>query len=435
MLYPFQSEAINNFWWKQNNGRALLGWEVGTGKTFTGIHIINIIREKFNVKKILIVCPVSLIPTWEYGLIENGVECSVFVNAKKSVETDIVITTYDRLKHIKDDYELLIADEAHRIKNASSKRSRIFRKIANRTRYLLMMTGTISNHRDPSELLNYFWSIGVKGLPRNITQYRDEHCRYIKPPSAQFGWYVSLKSGQQLIDACVKKYVDFKKLREVRDDIPPFIESVRKVEAGFDYKKAIKKLAESMGEEVNMLADDTHIITALQIANGINPLTKKLEDKKKVNAVVETVEEFGGEKIIIWVWWREFGKSLLEVLKKKKYKVELVLGGVTSKKRMEALANFKGESQILIASLGSISEGLNLQYCHNQIVANQWYDVIKDIQSRGRIERTGQKEVMNSVRVVSINSLEEQVLKVVEQKMSMHEANNYLIGTLQGRLK
>jgi len=427
-LKPYQSTDINHHWWTVNNGRGILGWSVGTGKTFCGAYISGIILRKFT-DSILIICPPSLIPTWCEMLDMNSVEYNIFHGTpKKRTEGNVTITTYDMMKKMNNQYQFIIADECHKIKSSTSKRGKFFQKIARQAEYLLMMTGTLSNKRDPEENLNYLWSIGVDGLPRNITQFRDRYSRYVG--GGQIKFPMTMKEGATLIDREMKKVTAFRTLREVLPDLPEMQHIVRKVECEFNYKKMIQELATSMDVEVSD-EGEVHIIKALQMANGISPISNEVEDFRKVEATVEAITEFGDEKVIVWVWWRAFTDSLMEGLKKKKISAVLVNGGVSNKQKL--IDKFKGDTQVLVASLGSIAEGLNLQFCHNQIIANQWYDIIKDEQSQGRIERTGQESEMMSIRIVAKNSIEEEVVKVLKNKMSMIKAQDFLNGTLRQR--
>jgi len=360
----------------------------------------------------------------------NRVEHSIFHgNPRKRKEGGVTITTYDLMRKTETEYDFIIADECHKIKGSTTKRGKFFRRISNRARYVLLMSGTLSNKRDPEENLNYLWSIGVDGLPRNITKYRDEYCRWVGGGSIKFP--MSTKAGASLIDSKMKQVTRFRVLREVRDDIPVFNEITRKVESEFDYKAMIQQIADTLHLEVEHSTDNIHITAALQMANGINPESRKLEDWRKVDATVEAISEFGDEKVIVWVWWRAFADGLMEKLKKAKISAVLVNGGVSNKQEM--IDKFKGKTQVLVASLGSIAEGSNLQFAHNQVIANQWYDIVKEEQSKGRIERNGQKNDMVSIRIVGKGTLEEAVVKVLKSKRNMIQAQDFLMGTLRQR--
>jgi len=114
----------------------------------------------------------------------------------------------------------------------------------------------------------------------------------------------------------------------------------------------------------------------------------------------------------------------------------LVNGGVSDKQKADHIKGFQEKRYpYLVASIGSIAEGHNLQNCRYAIIANQWYDVIKDTQSKGRIERDGQQKPMTVIRLIGEKTLEEEVMYVLKKKMRLHEAHDYLRSALDKRLK
>lgn len=430
-LFDYQSHDINNVWWKQNGGRGILGWSVGTGKTFTGAHITAVLLIKGMIDRAIIVCPPALIETWKEQLAMNDIEYSTYTSRKKE-QGQITIVTYDLLKHISvSGKTLLIGDECHKIKNSASKRGKTFKNVSRISKYLLMMTGTLSQNRDPEEFLNYLLSIGVDEMPKNITAYRREYSVWRGNGALKFP--VSTRQGRELINKHMKRYTSFRTLRSVRDDIPPYNEFVVKTASGLSFKKIAEKMLKERGldEEVND-ENRPHLIHALQASNGINPFTKKLENRDKLNAVLEYIESFGNEKIIVWGWWREFLKELHYTLGDKSV---VVAGWVSDKMKAERIEQFRNntKTQILIASLGSVSEGLNLQFCSNVIIANQWFDIVQDTQSRGRVERIGQQNNITAVRLVAKGTLEEYVVKALKQKKGLTEAKAFLNGILNRR--
>jgi len=168
------------------------------------------------------------------------------------------------------------------------------------------------------------------------------------------------------------------------------------------------------------------------MANGIDIDTGEVVNNEKFKVISEKIEEIGEEQVIVWTYWRKFSDELHKYLSNKYGTIGLINGGTSESQRQKQINSFKsGELRILIASIGSIAEGQNLQNCHIAIIANQWYDYIKDTQSIGRIERVGQKNKMLVIRVVAHGTVEEDVLDVLTQKMSLHDAHNYLEGIMQ----
>jgi SNF2 family DNA or RNA helicase len=150
-LLPFQHDDVK--WWNEIGRRGIFAWSIGTGKTFIGAKIVKRYRDENH--RVLVVAPPSLVKAWETECKKIGVTIEKsWVNKN----ADICICTYGRLKNIVHyRFDIVIADEAHRIKNHDTKQSAKFRAMAKVTPHLLMMTGTLTNQRDATELLNYLW--------------------------------------------------------------------------------------------------------------------------------------------------------------------------------------------------------------------------------------------------------------------------------------
>jgi len=430
-LMDFQSDDINKFWWNQCGGRALFGWKVGTGKTFSGAHIVSVFKG-WNMKVLVVTKGDLLVEDWIENCKERGVDLKK--SWQKHGETDFTITTYGRTKKITGDYDIVISDECQAVKNQSDQ-GKAFVKLAQRIKYVLMMSGTLSNFSDPQELLNYLWSLNTpeikRRLPKNITGYRRDYCFGMKTPNGGYR-YVSSKEGSILINSLFEKYVVFRSLDDTDKTIPSFNESIEKVDCRVKLKDIKERYEKELGIEIDDNYENPCVIHQLMMDNGIDYDTGKLINKGKLESTLDFVQGIGKERAIAWVYFKVFGVELQKYLTKNKIKSGLINGDTTKKERLKILKQHKdGDIQIIVASLGTIAEGHNLQYCRYAITCNQWFDVIKDTQARGRIERTGQKFEMYHVRLVAKGGLEEYVMKVLTDKVCKKDANDFLIGVLQ----
>jgi len=395
------------------------------GKTYVGARMVA--KEVGRNHRVLVVAPPSLCRAWKDECASIGV---ILGDAWKKKGKDAVATicTYDRLKYVvTEKYDLVIADEAHRIKNYSSQRGKRFRTIATRADQLLMMTGTLTNYRDASELLNYLWCLGTEKdeIPSRITEYHENYCRK-KRVSANAEVWVSTPTGQRLLNNAIKRNARFRKLREEMD-VPDLVEELRYVDSGIDLTKKVIDAANALNldyEQIDINYGQPHITHALMMANGYDHEDRVMQNTAKIEAIKDVLEDLGDEQCIVWVYWRGFAEAVATALGTE---CRLIYGGTSPKQKDDAIAEFKaGTVKYLVASIGSIAEGHNLQNCRYSIVANQWYDVIKDRQSRGRIERAGQKQGMVQIRIVAEGTLEEDVMTVLNRKMSLHEAQTFL---------
>jgi len=153
---PFRNQRIGLEWINKFDGHALL-WEMGSGKTRTGIEGFVLKKLKGKVTKGLVVCPagpmvekwvdeihkwsdydaIALIGTRQQKIEKLGMEYDFYVINYESVKS----LEEEFLKVINEDW-LIIADETTKIKNPFSQRTKAMIKIGRLTEHKIILTGT-----------------------------------------------------------------------------------------------------------------------------------------------------------------------------------------------------------------------------------------------------------------------------------------------------
>lgn len=169
-LLPSQSHS---------NGVALL-MEMGTGKTLTSIAIAGALYQFGKVRKILVTAPLSILGVWEHEfsqfadfphtvtvLTGSSRKKAETLNSLKDSELQIVIVNYESAWRIENellafDADLIIADEAHKLKEARTSQSKAMHRFGDRARYKLLLTGTVITNRELDVFSQY------RFLNRNI---------------------------------------------------------------------------------------------------------------------------------------------------------------------------------------------------------------------------------------------------------------------------
>ena len=160
------------------NGRALLADEVGLGKTIEAGLILKEYLLRGMVKRVLILTPASLITQWQEELkTKFGLNFKNHQEITDWEDSDLVIASLDTAKSQKNQsnvqkikYDLLIVDEAHKLKNKKTKNWQFVNSI--NTKYLLMLTATpIQN--DMIELFNLI-SILKPGHLSTVQKFKDD---------------------------------------------------------------------------------------------------------------------------------------------------------------------------------------------------------------------------------------------------------------------
>ena len=175
-----QREAIQKL---VENKKFILADDMGLGKTTSTI----IAALESGSKKVLIICPATLKINWKRE-IENYSDKSIYIAESKnfSTEADFVIINYDIIKNFHDpkkkdesqvltaNFDLVIVDEAHYIKNATAQRTKLINDIVKKTERLWLLTGTPMTSRP----IDYFNLLSLIDSPvaKNWMAYAIRYC-------------------------------------------------------------------------------------------------------------------------------------------------------------------------------------------------------------------------------------------------------------------
>ena len=175
-----QKEAIQKL---VENKKFILADDMGLGKTTSTI----IAALESGSKKVLIICPATLKINWKRE-IENYSDKTIYIAEGKnfSTEADFVITNYDIIKNFHDpkkkdesqvltaNFDLVIVDEAHYIKNATAQRTKLINDIVKKTERLWLLTGTPMTSRP----IDYFNLLSLIDSPvaKNWMAYAIRYC-------------------------------------------------------------------------------------------------------------------------------------------------------------------------------------------------------------------------------------------------------------------
>jgi SWI/SNF-related matrix-associated actin-dependent regulator 1 of chromatin subfamily A len=175
-----QKEAIQKL---VENKKFILADDMGLGKTTSTI----IAALESGSKRVLIICPATLKINWKRE-IENYSDKTIYIAEGKNFNTnaDFVITNYDIIKNFHDpkkkdesqvlaaNFDLVIVDEAHYIKNATAQRTKLINDIVKKTDRLWLLTGTPMTSRP----IDYFNLLSLIDSPvaKNWMAYAIRYC-------------------------------------------------------------------------------------------------------------------------------------------------------------------------------------------------------------------------------------------------------------------
>jgi superfamily II DNA or RNA helicase len=434
-LYPYQAEGAL---FAARTGRALIADEMGLGKTVQAIAAAEIMARHFGVQRVLVVCPTSLKHQWQREVARFSGRGSDVVSGLRAAreqqwraEAFCKITNYetlDRDANLIEAWapELLIVDEAQRVKNWNTIAARALKRIA--TPYVLVLTGTPLENR-LQELIA-------------IVQLVDQH---------RLGPTWRLLHEHQEVDAG-GRVIGYRNLDRIGTTLAPILLRRRKAEVLMQLPERVDKTLfvpltreqrihhDENGDIVARIvarwrktgylsdADQHRLTCALQnmrmACNSTWLLDRETDHGTKADeamAVLEELFEQPEAKAAIFSQWIGTHEVLIRRLRARGWGHVLFHGGVPGEKRGALVDRFVNDPQCrLFLSTDAGGVGLNLQHAAATVINMDlpWNPAVLE-QRIGRVHRMGQRHGVRVINFVAQGSIEEGMLSVLAFKKSM----------------
>lgn len=401
-LYRYQRQGAA---WLLCHPRAILADDMGLGKTAQAIRALRWLFRSGRVQWVIVVGPGTLLNNWVYEFNRWAPElvADIFMpgtsdrlkrwrNARHRAH--VAVTSYDHLRVAADAIriahpELVIADEAHRLRTAGSATTAQFRKLD--PEYLWLLTGTpIENRAEDLAVLMAVLDPG-KFSPADA----DLH-------------HSSLKSR-------VRPFILRRTKSEVLSELPPVIERNELLNLTAEQRSAYNAAVTSMRHSRNI--DHLTLFNSLRSICDLDPRSGKSSKLERTIEIVETASA-SAEKVVIFSYLLDPLYALSKGLQSKSIDHELLTGEMSREQRSEAVASFKRDSRrtALLASMRVASEGLTLTEASIVIFINQWWNPSANLQARDRVVRIGQKRSVTVVTFTCVRTVEERIPKILAAK-------------------
>ncbi len=435
-LYPYQVDGVA---FLAGNGRALLADDMGLGKTLQAIAAATWLREQSEAERVLIVCPASLKQQWAREIRKfTGQETQVVQGpaAARAAQyrrgSGFFVINYELVlrdvAHINETLrpDLLILDEAQRIKNWRTKIASAVKRIP--SRYAFVLSGTPLENR-LEDLYSLMQVVDQKVLGPLWRYLVDFH---VTDERGKVLGYRNLSELRRRLAPVMLR----RDRRLVRDQLPERTEQrldveLTPIQRGLhdDAVTNAGRLAQIARKRPLTPSEQNRLLAALQQArmacNAAGLVDKETEGSPKLDELESILEELcvqSGLKAVVFSQWEQMTRMVEKRLRRMGLGCVRLHGGVPSSSRGELIDRFHNDDAIQVfISTDAGGVGLNLQ-CASVLVNLDipWNPAVLD-QRIARVHRLGQTEKVQILLLVASNSYEERVLSLVQGKRNLFD--------------
>jgi superfamily II DNA or RNA helicase len=456
----YQTETVRKVL-KQFRGRVLLADEVGLGKTVEAGMVLKEYALRGMVERVLVLVPASLVGQWREEL-ETKFDFSCATTQDPLLREDperfwaqpriVASLPLSRRKEhaerlIAQSFDLVIVDEAHHLRDRSSQSYSLVDRLTKRFLLLLSATPVQNNLIELYNLLTLL----KPGIFKTQKEFRAAYMTAGKPREP-----ANPERLRDLMrDAMIRNTRAVVALKLPRRHAATrYIDPAPLEHAAYQELTAmIRGLVAEGGRSRERLAAQ-HLLTAagsspaaasaaiarFAARHDCDPAWRALAERweavaagAKELALVELIAHNPDEKKLVFVHHRETLASLARLLAEKGVEFARFDGAMSGPDKDAAIADFRERVPVLLCT-ESGGEGRNIQFCNTLINFDIPWNPMAIEQRVGRIDRIGQSREVFVFNLVARGTVEEQMLRLLDEKINMFELVVGEAGAILGEL-
>jgi SNF2 family DNA or RNA helicase len=433
---PLYSYQLRGALFAAFRGRSILGDDMGLGKTVQTLAAAELLARERGIERVLVVAPASVKYQWESEVRKySGRPVQVIDGSTperralyrqptffRLINYEIAVRDLDELNAWQPD--LIVLDEAQRIKNWASKTSMAIKKL--RSRFAIVLTGTPLENR-LEELYSIVQFVDDRRLGPAF-QFLHDH-RVIDDKGNLKG-YRNLDRIRERLAPILLRRTRAEVLSQLpaRTDTTVWVQ-MSEAQRG-PYTSQQQTLALLLNKKFLTEVDRRRILACVQnlrmLCGSTYLLDRETNVSPKLDELTELLRELLGadpHKVVIFSQWEMLLQRAADVVKRLGFGHVFLSGAVPGKERRALLEQFRDDVDCRIfLSTDAGGTGLNLQTADTVInLEVPWNPAVLE-QRIARVHRLGQHRPVQVFNFVTRDSIEERVLRTLETKRTLFES-------------
>ena len=432
---------------REMRGRGILADEVGLGKTIEAGLILKEYAVRGLVQRALVLTPAALTDQWREEMeTKFSLPFSVLRSVRDWDEKPFLIASMDTAKrepHRRSaqarPWDLIIVDEAHRLKNRFSLNWRFVAGLSKK--YMLLLTATpVQNDMDelfnlvtllkPGQLHTYDRFLEryvaspdrrvpmrvaeLRGLLRDVMVRNRRGIAFTLPPRRVHSLAVRLSPAE----------------RRLYDDVTEFVRDAYWSASGrlpWTARLTLMVLQREIGSSTFAVSETLRRLAQSPLfrADERERLEALRQDAAAISSNVKAARlraflKSADEKVLVFTQYRRTLLHLQEVLEADGYRVAAYHGGLSSAAKDAAVRTFREDRSIFLSTEAG-GEGRNLQFARTVVNYDLPWNPLRIEQRIGRVHRLGQEREVHVVNVWAEDTVEANLMDLLDRKIHMFE--------------
>lgn len=425
----------------RSRGVALL-MEMGCGKTLTAIGITGVLFQTGKINRVLVAAPLSILGVWEsefsqFADFPYTLTVLTGTSEKKRRQLkelsgeglQVVVVNYESARILADDLlrynaNLVIADEAHKIKENRSKQSKAMHALGDKARYKLLLTGTLITNKELDVFSEYrFLNSSIFGT--SFYAFRNKYFDMVG-----YGNHIPRFRKWMLDDFLQRMHsVAYRVTKAECLDLPEITEEVRTVTLEPKAMKIYQQLekdsfAELKDGEVTAMNVLTKLLRLSQVTGGHvkdDDTGEHHVSTAKLDALSDIIDSAmdEGRKIVVMARFVPELDDIQELLEKKKIGYAVVRGGISDRDGEIRRFQYDDGCRVFVGQIAAAGLGITLTAASTMVFYSLDYSMSNFDQAKARIHRVGQKENCHYIYLVCEGTVDRKILRSLREKIDL----------------